>query len=98
MARKTTVGPDVDLDAEAVVLPSGHRYTEADAQADEQYFEARTRPGRPSLARGVSPQVSFRVPQSVKDDLAEVARAEGRPEAQVARQALAEYLDRHRGA
>jgi hypothetical protein len=98
MTRKTTAGPDVDLDAEEVILPSGRRYTEADAQADELYFEARTRPGRPSLARGVSPQVSFRVPQSVKEDLAEIAKAEGRPEAQVARQALAEYLDRHRGA
>jgi hypothetical protein len=98
MVRKTTVGPDVDLDTEAVVLPSGRRYTEADAAADEQHFGTHTRPGRPSLARGISPQVSFRVPQSVKDDLAEVAKAEGRAEAQVARQALAEYLDRHRGA
>jgi hypothetical protein len=98
MARKTTVGPDVDLDAEEVILPSGRRYTAADAAADERHFQSRTRPGRPSLARGVSPQVSFRVPQSIKDDLSEVAKAEGRPEAQVARQALAEYLDRHRGA
>ena len=98
MARKITVGPDVDLDTEEVILPSGRRYTEADAQADAEYFESQARPGRPSLAHGVSPQVSFRVPQAIKDDLANVAKRLGRPEARVAREALTEYLKRHHGA
>ncbi|MBK8460200.1 MAG: ribbon-helix-helix protein, CopG family [Micropruina sp.] len=96
MAEKYTIGPDIDLDTEEVLLPSGHRYSNADAEADSEYFASR--PGRPSLARGVSPQVSFRVPRDVKDELASLSQAEGRPEAQVARQALLEYLARHRGA
>lgn len=75
MRRKNTVGPDVDLDAEDVTLPSGRRYTQADAEADEQFFRDKTLPGRPSLAGGVSPQVSFRVPQSVKDELTRIAKA-----------------------
>lgn len=92
---KTTIGKNINLDEEKIVLKHG-RYTEADAAADAAEFE--NRPGRPSLGRGISPQVAFRVPESLKSDLAAVAAAEGRPEAQVARQALVEYLERHRGA
>lgn len=93
---KITFGPDVDLDIEEVTLPSG-RYTNADAEADSEHFTARA-PGRPSLARGVSPQVTFRVPQLVKEALADAAKREGRAEAQIARQALIEYLERSRSA
>ena len=63
MADKYTIGPDIDLDVEEVFV-GGRRYTNADAEADSEYFEKRA----------------------------------GRPEAQVARQALLEYLARHRGA
>ncbi len=96
MANEYTIGPDVDLDTEVVVLPSGRRYTNANAEADSAYFEKRR--GRPSLARGTSPQISFRVPQDVKDALASLSETEGLPEAQLARQALLEYLARHRTA
>jgi hypothetical protein len=95
MAQEYTIGPDIDLDVEEVFV-AGRRYTNADADADSEYFEKRA--GRPSLAHGTSPQVSFRVPREVKDQLASLSEAEGRPEAQVARQALLEYLARHRGA
>ena len=88
---KTTLGPDVDLDAEAVILPDGHRHTAADAEADAEWFAAR--PGRPSLARGVSPQVSFRVPQAIKDRLKTVAAQAGRTQAEVAREAFERGLE-----
>jgi hypothetical protein len=86
-----TVGPDIDLDQEEVFLPSGRRYRNADAEADAAYFEAR-HVGRPSLAQGVSPQVSFRVAPSTKAQLTAKAKATGRTEAAVAREALERYL------
>jgi hypothetical protein len=50
MTRHVTVGPDVDLDAEKIVLPSGRRYTEADAAAAAEYCAGR--PGRGPAAEG----------------------------------------------
>lgn len=99
MAHKHTIGPGIDLDIEEVIV-GGRRYTEADALADAAALEkAPPAVGRPSLGtHGTSPQISFRVPRDVKDELASLSHAEGRPEAQLARQALLEYLARHRGA
>lgn len=96
MTDKYTIGPDIDLDTETVVLPSGRPYSNADAEADSEYFAGRR--GRPSLGRGTSPQISFRVPEDVRIELAALSETEGRPAAQVARQALLEYLARHREA
>ena len=90
-----TIGPDIDLDREEVILPSGRRYTNADAEADAAWFESREtrRGGRPSLESGVSPQVAFRVPPTTKTKLRAVAQSQGRTEASVAREALDQYLD-----
>lgn len=87
---KVTFEPDVDLDQEVVTLPSGHRYTAADARVDADWFAAH--PGRPSLARGISPQVAFRVPQDLKDQLRTVAGRVGRTQSDVAREAFAKGL------
>ena len=51
---KTILGPDVDLDREIVILPSGHRYTEADADADVEWILQRS---RPPLNNGASSQL-----------------------------------------
>jgi hypothetical protein len=67
-------------------------YGNADADADAAALEGR-RVGRPSLASGVSPQVSFRVPTSVKAKLKAVALDSGRTEAAIAREALERFLD-----
>ena len=88
---KVTFEPDVDLDHEVVILPSGHRYTNADAHEDAEWFAAH--PGRPSLDRGISPQVSFRVPQAIKDRLKETAARSGRTQADVAREAFQKGLE-----
>lgn len=90
MRRKTTVGPDVDLDAEEVMLPSGRRYTQAEAEADEQFFRERTRPGRPSLAGGVGRRC-----RSGCRNRSRTSSPESR-KPRAARQALTEYLDPHR--
>jgi len=87
---KVTFGPDVDLDRESVILPSGNRYTAADAQSDDDWFASHV--GRPSLGRGISPQVSFRVPQAIKDRLKIIAERAGRTQADVAREAFEKGL------
>jgi len=50
--------------------------------------------GRPSLtAPGQqSPRINLRIPQALKDQLSEVARAQNRRESDVARDALSQYL------
>ena len=50
------------------------------------------RPGRPSLAEGESPRISYRVPASLFDAAAERAKAEGRTLSELARDALRRYL------
>jgi hypothetical protein len=86
-----TIGPDLGRN-EFVTLPSGRAYSNADADADADALEGR-RAGRPSLASGVSPQVAFRVPSSVKAKLKAVALDSGRTQAAVAREALRQFLD-----
>lgn len=80
---------DVDLDVEPIYL-NGKRLTEADVARMASEIASRNGAlgGRPSLARGVSPQVSFRVPQAVKDQLRAVAEHAGRTQSEVAREAL----------
>ncbi|MDR1265608.1 MAG: CopG family transcriptional regulator [Propionibacteriaceae bacterium] len=87
-----TIGPDIDLDAETVILPSGRRYTNADADADADHFEGK-RAGRPSLDSGVSPQIAFRVPPATKAKLRAVANSLGRTEASIVREALDRFLE-----
>ena len=52
----------------------------------------RARPGRPSLAEGESPRISYRVPASLFDAAASRAKAEGRTLSELAREALRRYL------
>ena len=52
----------------------------------------RVRPGRPSLAEGESPRISYRVPASLFDAAAAKAKAEGRTLSALAREALQRYL------
>ena len=95
MKHTVTFGPDVDLDREVVILPNGRRYTTADAEAEADAIEAQhpLAPGRPSLDRGISPQVSFRVPQAIKDRLRETAARSGRTQADVPREAFQKGLE-----
>ena len=52
----------------------------------------RVGPGRPSLAEGESPRISYRVAPALFDRAKKKARAEGRTVSEVAREALQRYL------
>ena len=96
MSGKYTIGPDVDLDREDVRLADGTRLTPAIAEemADSALREVRA--GRPSLTGhgGRSPQVSFRLPPSMRDAAEQQARREGNSVSQLARDVLERYLAR----
>ena len=53
----------------------------------------RVRRGRPSLDRGISPRISYRVPRRVYARVKKQARADGRTISEIAREALERYLD-----
>ncbi|MCL2785433.1 MAG: hypothetical protein FWD55_08395 [Propionibacteriaceae bacterium] len=75
-----TVSPEDDIDDKCV----------ASLIADAYRLSA----GRPSLSSPGkhSPRLNFRVPQTVKDRLTEVALEQDRRESDIAREALYEYL------
>ena len=52
----------------------------------------RVGPGRPSLAEGESPRISYRVPPAVFAAARNRAKAEGRSLSEIAREALERYL------
>ena len=52
----------------------------------------RVGPGRPSLAEGESPRISYRVAPALFDRAKNKAKAEGRTVSEVAREALQKYL------
>lgn len=52
----------------------------------------RVRPGRPSLEKGVSPRISYRVARSLYARAKVKAEAEGRTVSEVAREALRRYV------
>ena len=87
----TTIGPDVDLDAEDVRLADGSRLTED--RAAEIVDEVR-RVGRPSLTgeAAASPRITFRIAPSTRDRAAEIAAQEGKTVSQLAREALEERV------
>jgi hypothetical protein len=89
---------DVDLAVTEVILPSGRRLT--DELVDELVAEARRGVGRPPLdgASESSPRIAFRVPARVKVELEAIALAEGKSFSEVSREAMEDYLDRHRSA
>ena len=49
-------------------------------------------PGRPSLAEGESPRISYRVAPALFDRAKKKAKAEGRTVSEVAREALQRYV------
>ena len=92
------IGPDIDLDEEEVRLPDGSRLTEEAAeQLAERVLEQR-RAGRPSLIGGSAhtPPLTVRVRPGVRSALEEIARQQGRRLADISREALDEYVARHR--
>lgn len=91
------LGSDVDLDAEEVQRPDGNRLTEQ--AAEELAEEAVTigRRGRPAVDPEVgpgerTPRVTFRIPAQTRRLLDQRAREEGRPVADVLRDAVEQYL------
>ena len=53
----------------------------------------RVQPGRPSLDKGVSPRISYRVPRRLYTRAKKQADAEGRTISEVAREALEQHLN-----
>jgi hypothetical protein len=52
----------------------------------------RVGPGRPSLAEGESPRISYRVAPALFDRAKKKAKAEGRTVSEIAREALQKYV------
>lgn len=90
------IGPDLDLETEAVRLADGRRLTEQLAGEIAERALGRHR-GRPSIS-GVgrrTPSLTVRVPQRTREGLERLAKAQGRRLADVSRDALAEYVASH---
>ena len=91
MKRKITVGPDVDLDSDVVLLPDGTRLTNklAAKMARDAIKQVR---GRPSLtATSVeSPQLKVRVPVKLKRAIEKEAKRRGETTSTVVREVLQE--------
>ena len=96
------IGPDINLDEEEVYLADGTRLTEelAERLGREMAEEAeRRRAGRPSVSGGSvrTPSLTIRVPSAMRAALEKIAGRQGRRLADVGRDALAEYVERHSG-
>lgn len=92
VTTSTPLGRAVDLSQEVVRDKSGRPI---DAEyVDELVEAARKAPGRPSLAKGTSPSVAFRLPPELRARAAEIAASEGKTVSQLAREALKARLDR----
>lgn len=87
-------GPDVDLDDEVVLLPSGERLTSERADEIVEELTERRVSGRPSLSGQPtrSPVVSFRLDPETLGRVQAVARREDLSVSQVARRALEQFL------
>jgi predicted HicB family RNase H-like nuclease len=94
MAKKFTLGRDVDLDKEVVRDKKGRRITEDRAVELAEEALLKVARGRPSLAGGPthSPQVSFRAPAELRARAEERAEREGKTVSQLAREALERLL------
>lgn len=100
---KSQVGPDIDLDVEEVYLDDGTRLTEARATEIAERAMSRVRSrraGRPSLTGALekTPNLTIRVTQSTRRALEGIAARQGRRLADVGREALDEYVDRHQAS
>lgn len=108
MTRKDADVDDVDLTREAIRDQQGQQITEEEANQASEALEAGDvavdeadivcpRRGRPSLSEpgAHSPRVDTRVPRDLKHRLESLARTQHRPESEVVREALEEYIARH---
>ena len=93
--KEYTLGPDIDLDKEVVLDSHGQRITEARAEQWAEEAIEYVRRGRPSLTGKSqhSPQISFRVPESLAKRAEEVAAKQGKSVSQLGREALERYLE-----
>ena len=95
-AKRFPIGSDVDLDTEDIRLSDGRRLTDelAEQLADEAVTRRR---GRPSISGQATstPNLTVRVPPTTRAALDAIAKAQGRPLADISRDALAEYIERH---
>lgn len=92
VTTSTPLGRTVDLSQELVRDKNARPVDEADVQ--ELVEVARKAPGRPSLAKGTSPSVAFRLPPELRARAAQIAANEGKTVSQLAREALEARLDR----
>ncbi len=65
---------------------------EAEAGYDLRKVKGEPVPGRPSLGKGVSPRISFRVPDRLYAKARARAKKEGRSVSEIARDALERYV------
>jgi predicted HicB family RNase H-like nuclease len=92
VTTSTPLGRTLDLPQETVRDKNSQPIDEAYVQ--ELVEAARRAPGRPSLAKGTSPSVAFRLPPELRARAAEIAASEGKTLSQLAREALEARLDR----
>jgi len=95
-------GPDVDLDVEDYRDSKGRRVTADQAEAAAIEAVEMARRGRPSLSRSApksakSPQVTFRLPDQMAEEVRRLAEARDATVSQFAREALSAYVNRLRG-
>jgi predicted HicB family RNase H-like nuclease len=95
--REYVLGRYIDLDKEVVLDSGGERITEARAQEMAEYAlqQVYAKRGRPSLTgpSSRSPQISFRVPESLARRAEEAAARQGKTLSQLSREALERYLE-----
>ena len=65
---------------------------EAEAGYDLRRAKKEPTPGRPSLGKGVSPRISYRVPDRLYSKAKAWAKAEGRSVSEIAREALERFV------
>jgi hypothetical protein len=65
---------------------------EAEAGYDLSKATRELAPGRPSLGKGVSPRISYRVPERLYSRARAKAKKEGRTVSELARDALEKYI------
>jgi len=95
--ERYVLGPDVDLDTEDVRRPDGTRFTEHAARELAEEAVTAARRGRPAVDPDVgpgerSPRVTFRIPAQTRRQIEQRARDQGRPVADVLREAVEQYL------
>ena len=92
----STITPDIDLDAEEVLLPDGRRLTNEVAEGIAERALEQHRRGRPSVTgrAETTPSLTVRVAPGTRAELERIAKAQGRRLADVSRDALEEYVAR----